>query len=201
MKIIRQFGIIFACIIIGVISPVHASVIYSYQGNNYNFFETGTAFDSTMSVSGTLELATALGPNLNNSPVSPISFSFNNGVDTINDTTNLEILDINFSTDSIGNIIEWYINLKEDYPYPPSVGDSTALIATFNAFGDAGDLGEVNICMGVTDDRCYLSGTFEKAWTKTNPGSWTVVPISPALWLFGSGLLGLIGIARRKKAT
>ena len=28
----------------------------------------------------------------------------------------------------------------------------------------------------------------------------TPVPIPPALWLFGSGLLGLIGIARRKKA-
>lgn len=27
-----------------------------------------------------------------------------------------------------------------------------------------------------------------------------VVPIPPALWLFGSGLVGLIGIARRKKA-
>ena len=28
-----------------------------------------------------------------------------------------------------------------------------------------------------------------------------VVPIPPAVWLFGSGLLGLIGIARRKKAA
>jgi len=26
------------------------------------------------------------------------------------------------------------------------------------------------------------------------------VPIPPAVWLFGSGLLGLVGIARRKKA-
>jgi hypothetical protein len=28
-----------------------------------------------------------------------------------------------------------------------------------------------------------------------------VVPIPPAVWLFGSGLLGLIGISRRKKAA
>jgi len=28
-----------------------------------------------------------------------------------------------------------------------------------------------------------------------------VVPIPPAVWLFGSGLLGLVGIARRKKAA
>jgi hypothetical protein len=26
------------------------------------------------------------------------------------------------------------------------------------------------------------------------------IPVPPALWLFGSGLLGLVGIARRKKA-
>jgi hypothetical protein len=29
----------------------------------------------------------------------------------------------------------------------------------------------------------------------------TPVPIPPALWLFGSGLLGLVGIAKRKKAA
>jgi len=29
----------------------------------------------------------------------------------------------------------------------------------------------------------------------------SVVPIPPALWLFGSGLLGLIGMARRKRAA
>lgn len=29
----------------------------------------------------------------------------------------------------------------------------------------------------------------------------TVIPVPPALWLFGSGLLGMIGIARRKKAA
>ena len=29
----------------------------------------------------------------------------------------------------------------------------------------------------------------------------SAVPVPPALWLFGSGLLGLIGIARRKKVA
>lgn len=41
-------------------------------------------------------------------------------------------------------------------------------------------------------------------FSHTLPGSGfgqTTVPIPAALWLFGSGLLGLIGMARRKKAA
>lgn len=42
---------------------------------------------------------------------------------------------------------------------------------------------------------------FLYAWVKHNGSVGTaVVPIPPALWLFGSGLLGLIGVARRKKS-
>jgi len=29
----------------------------------------------------------------------------------------------------------------------------------------------------------------------------SAVPVPPALWLFGSGLLGLIGISRRKRSA
>lgn len=32
------------------------------------------------------------------------------------------------------------------------------------------------------------------------PGGTSVVPVPPAVWLFGSGLIGLIGIARRKRS-
>jgi len=38
----------------------------------------------------------------------------------------------------------------------------------------------------------------EKKFSVTVPG---IVPVPAAVWLFGSGLLGLIGIARRKKTT
>ena len=32
------------------------------------------------------------------------------------------------------------------------------------------------------------------------PGALTTVPLPTAIWLFGSGMLGLVGIAWRKKA-
>jgi len=39
------------------------------------------------------------------------------------------------------------------------------------------------------------------AWAVLTGGSHLVVPVPAAVWLFGSGLLGLIGIARRRKAA
>ena len=31
-------------------------------------------------------------------------------------------------------------------------------------------------------------------------GGIAIIPVSPAVWLFGSGLIGLVGVARRKKS-
>jgi len=42
-------------------------------------------------------------------------------------------------------------------------------------------------------------GYFEGKWVN-NSYSPTIVPIPAAVWLFGSGLLGLVGVARRRKA-
>jgi len=42
-------------------------------------------------------------------------------------------------------------------------------------------------------------GTGKFAWA-VQSGNVGAVPIPAAVWLFGSGLLGLIGVARRKKA-
>jgi hypothetical protein len=39
------------------------------------------------------------------------------------------------------------------------------------------------------------------AFNATGTGTFNALPIPPALWLFGSGLLGMVGIARRKKAA
>jgi hypothetical protein len=37
-------------------------------------------------------------------------------------------------------------------------------------------------------------------WYYLTYASWTLVPVPASVWLFGSGLIGLIGIARRKKS-
>ena len=66
---------------------------------------------------------------------------------------------------------------------------------------------------GWSDSRATFTNDsviFEFAGLTLNPNlflnatiqtSHTVVPVPPAAWLFGSGLLGLIGIARRQRAN
>ena len=47
----------------------------------------------------------------------------------------------------------------------------------------------------------YVDGVFDSAVFTTVPlFTVTAVPVPAAIWLFGSGLLGLVGVARRKKA-
>lgn len=50
--------------------------------------------------------------------------------------------------------------------------------------------------------RAFISsGSTSGTYWPTNPSLWTaslVVPIPAALWLFGSALIGLIGVARRE---
>ena len=47
---------------------------------------------------------------------------------------------------------------------------------------------------GEDDAFGYIEGTWDSA-------SYSVVPVPAALWLFGSGLIGLIGIARRRQSV
>jgi len=57
------------------------------------------------------------------------------------------------------------------------------------------------------DTTVFNGGAVDISWRAGTPGDWTrmitasspsVVPVPAAMWLFGSGLLGLVGIARRK---
>jgi len=45
----------------------------------------------------------------------------------------------------------------------------------------------------------FDQGTYYEVWSVDITPA-TVIPVPAAVWLFGSGLLGLVGVARRKKA-
>ena len=54
---------------------------------------------------------------------------------------------------------------------------------------------------GYADAFSTLDMTFDDISNLAALGPMPAVPVPAAVWLFGSGLLGLIGIARRKKAA
>jgi hypothetical protein len=150
-----------------------------------------------MEITGTVELAAPLGANNPFSPSEePISFSFSDGINTLTEsnTTSGSVI-LKLQTDATGNINTWQIELFTGWT-TTSLGGTSAIIGSTSFGEDKGDMREClnNGCTIQDTDFGKISGS---------PGSWSTsaVPVPAAVWLFGSGLLGLVGMARRKKAA
>lgn len=160
-----------------------ASTTYTYTGNNFNSVKG--PYTTSDSVSGSITLADALASNLAGfTTVSPTSFSFSDGINTVTNTTaNVGSL-FAFKTDALGNIFQWQVSV-----YTGSV--FTFSIATVNAPGLYG-----------LDDHVFVnSGNTAYGQILNNPGTWTVAtvpePETYAMILAGLGLMG--AVARRRK--
>jgi hypothetical protein len=168
-------------------SPVWASAIYIYTGSNFDTFNNTSgnppSHDATMNVTVTLEYAGPLLPNLSEQVVIPDTFSISDGINSI-DNTNWTGGLFRVGTDSSGNINSWFIWTTAS----PGSGISW-YIETINSS---------SISLVWDFGRISTNAWADTASISDAPGTWSVVPIPPALWLFGSGLLGLIGVARRK---
>lgn len=85
--------------------------------------------------------------------------------------------------------------------FPTPISGSNVLLATLSfdaiAFGTSDLLASVSKG-DLTEGFPLVDGGF--ADFIVIPGSVTVVPVPAAVWLFGSGLIGLVGLAKRKKA-
>ena len=90
-----------------------------------------------------------------------------------------------------------------------SVGDAFTLFYTAAVpLGDGSGFGGVRYRLGF-DGGLPASASFVNTagFSDEDPGAilsgviGSAVPIPPAIWLFGSGLLGLVGMARRKKSA
>lgn len=181
---------------------VNAAVVYTYTGNNYNYVDSDTdpnLYDNSMNVTVTFTTDNLI-TNFNGYITALVnSFSFFDGVNLLTED-NADYYDIAIHADSAGNVLEWDIqagiwgNIDE-------VGDRTSNVTTRYIIGLGGeDFAYTDECNLYTLGNCY-GWNYYNAIVDNNPGTWSVVPIPPALWLFGSGLLGLAGIARRKKAA
>ena len=115
-----------------------------------------------------------------------------------------------------------------DFAGPDSIGTGTSLVFSTSGTGDftslwfaGGSAGTMYVAPGYVSEAAldgtatYAAATFAGLGLTPGTYEWTwgsgasadsltlnvgAVPIPAAAWLFGSGLLGLIGVARRKKA-
>ena len=93
---------------------------------------------------------------------------------------------------------------------PDSTFVFPSYLGTFDGFSFSGEQNiwvVPNTYAGTFDGyNLTLSGLYSDPWTDGIQYSFTInavaspVPVPAAVWLFGSGLIGLIGVARRKKS-
>jgi hypothetical protein len=167
--------------------------MYSNAFADVNYFYTGTDFTiaqgpytTSDSVTGSITLSSPLGSYLFYDAITPVAFSFSDGVQTLtqNNTNNNSFT---VSTDAAGDITAWIINVAAEVS-----GVNLELVVTANAPGYAFDLGTSAI---------VVPGSFVEASTSI-PGTWSagVVP-ETSTWIMmavGFAGLGCLVVGKRK---
>ena len=167
-----------------------ADTIYTYTGNGFSF--ASSPYTSTDSVSGWIDLSAPLGISQFTLTITPVSYSFYDGVQTItNSNAAAGAFFGDIQTNSSGDIILWSISMS-----------STTTGGTI-----ATDKGQSDVPF---DEAFSLLAGVGSAGNTDHPGTWLFVtttvsttPIPAALPLFASGLgaMGLLGWRRKRKVA
>jgi hypothetical protein len=165
-------------------SPANADTIYTYTGNG--FTSNSGSFTDADSVTGTIDLAIGLGDNSGLVEISPVSYSFSDGVQTLTNSNSSMSVSSYLITNAVGTPVLWDVLVR------------------------ANDLsGEVSstVQMYVQEDFVFAQQASYSFASNSDPGTWstsvTATPLPAALPLFASGLgaLGLLGWRRKRKAA
>jgi hypothetical protein len=154
----------------------NANVILTYTGNNFTSV-TGV-YTTSDKVTASITLANPLGNNLNLASVSPLSFTMNDGEQTL--TQNNSLRNVQFSTDPTGVITNWDVFSAMQASIAPTLFNQiiTSNAATPDGIADKGN----NI---------FLPGS---ASNSGNPGTWTETTVSVPAPSIGRGLPALLAI-------
>ena len=172
-----------------------AAVIYEYTGNNYDTTWTSPSmFDTSMSITGSFTVDSKLIDFNGDITAQVTSYSFSDGVTTYTDADPEGSSQFIVNTDNNGDITSWIIDISDVDALSPNLepGDIVNRITS----GSSGeDFAQVYQCDFIVSGCVFsqIDGAFAY-----NPGSWSVVPIPAAVWLFGSGLIGLAGLKKKR---
>ena len=171
----RFLGVLAACTMTLTLA---ASTTYTYTGN---VFQTVLApYTTSDFVSGYFTLTSPLPVNMAESAITPVSYSFTDGVQTFSSASPPPEVTFNIGTDASGNIDQWVIQLDSGPP-------SNDIVSTSSNASDFGELGIAALGENFGD-----SGT----WV-TSGGGGSPTPEPGNVALVGLGLAA-IGVVRRK---
>jgi len=210
LKRASKFVLVLALACWGAIA--HASIILHYQGNTFtdtDLFGPTTPTDlytTSDSAIGWIELSSVLAANLDFAIVTPLSFSFTDGVNTIDDS-NVTLSLFTFETNASGVIVGWGINLRRSFESSGTWFDQqivTASGALNPVTTQTIDFGVDILCgPGSSSVGCVIDGDpyySQDGLVRDAPGAWSYqVPAPATLALFGIGAAGLGALRRRKR--
>jgi hypothetical protein len=151
-------------------------ITYTYTGTPFTTV-TGP-YTTSDKVTGSVELMNPLGPNMSLTFVTPLAFSFFDGVQTIN-SSSFTFANMSFATGPTGAITQWIVQ----------VGTNTGIIQTANSIA-AFDSG-----------RLLPDGTGSGLVVfQPNPGTWSTTSVPDAGTTFGLLSLSVtaLGVATRQ---
>lgn len=175
--------------------PPGGETAYIYQGNPFAFFDGVVTCPDVCGLQGSFVVGQPLGADLSGALISPLAYSFTDGLATLNDTTGYNP-QFQVWTDSSGNVVNWGINLQGAAP----AGDGGVVLYSEYTVGNQV---ATAVCRGqapnCNDDEAfyYNPGFVGEAGNGIiagqeggDPGTWTSAPVPEP----GTQLLLIFGL-------